>query len=97
MLAVAVAQQIYYQQGTPQAETDFVKTNQDPSWNYDLNGTDWNMGNCNSTSSPLSPIDLIRNSSLTDWSQYLFGFVPSFHASQISVAGIQNYVYQVSL
>lgn len=50
------------------------------TWNYNLNGTDWKMGNCNKKTYPLSPLN-ITNTDATlnrDWLPYHWSFLPTF-------------------
>lgn len=93
LIAVVAASQIFEKYET-QYDQPIVQASsiRDETWNYTLNGTDWDFANCNVASQPQAPRDLQHATNGTkrvyDWNMYMFGWTPIYHEVTIDTAGI---------
>ena len=84
-------------------ETGKVKAtaNDDPSWNYDNHGEDWDMGDCGlrTTSSQQSPWGSISDVGALPWSMFdTVSFLTAWQNSTLAEGdyGFTNYTYRVN-
>lgn len=108
ILVVAVtAQELFQKHGPLVEETRLFtfptdKHLENPDWNYDKQGTDWDFESCNiKDSMPQSPRNLSKVTDgpkvTYDWSEQYFSFVPKFYPASIQDKGSKDYVYQITL
>lgn len=76
-----------------------TKVGEDPSWNYDNHGTDWDFLNCNNTAVTQSPIDLELATIIFQWtSKYAVSFLTGWKTASIKAEdhGVSNYTYRIN-
>ena len=67
------------------------------AWNYNLNGTDWKMGECNKKTYPLAPMNVTNTDTTLNrsWLPYHWSFLPTFQPGNTTFAGFNNWVYML--
>ena len=77
----------------------------DPSWNYENHGTDWDFLNCNVTTASATkngvqaPLAInTTNEHLNDWGRVPVSFLTSWKAGSIKAEdhGVTNYTYRIN-
>ena len=74
-----------------------------PDWNYDNEGRDWDMGNCNDiNNTAMSPINITTvdnpGQSYRDWSESQFSFLPVYEPTTIiNETKLLNYTHTIFL
>jgi len=78
-----------------------VSDSQEIGWNYDKNGTDWDLSICNTTQfkqqSPMVMNISMKIPLLYDWRDDEFSFVPSFYKSNIKSVSTDTLVQTYEL
>ena len=75
------------------------------TWNYDLNGTDWDFASCNLAYYVQAPINITNQNFMSsggykyyfssDWADWGFSLLPDFSSGNVTWAGVDQYVYTV--